>query len=159
MTNRGKRSKFDTKIEMFSDAYIKIEEYLVDDYYIKPRVNHKHKLTSKKGATRKNKIINLNLSQYPRRNSTRVSIKYRLKSKAMFDPSIKEENEIVIEDHYEETKVCVKEKAERPPLHRKLVERGKKIAKFLAGLVNRATTRLSKAEALAKGTRMISENK
>jgi hypothetical protein len=65
-------------------------------------------LTSKKGATGKKKRgRNMHLClKYPRRNSTRVANKYRLKSKAMFDPSIKEENVIVIEDHSEDSKKC-----------------------------------------------------
>jgi hypothetical protein len=77
----------------------------------------------------------------------------------MFDPSIKEENVIVIEDHSEDSKEGIKEKAEKPPLHREPTERGKQIAKFPTGPVTRATTRLSRAEALAKGTSRISENK
>jgi hypothetical protein len=162
MTSRGKRSKFDTKTEMFSDAEIKIEEDSDsdEDYHIKPRAKHKHKLTSKKGATgKKQEKKSEPVSQYPRRNSTRVANKYRLKPKAMFDSSIKEKNVIVIEDHSEDSKAGVKEKAEIPPLHRKPSERGKQIAKFPAGPVTRATTRLSRTEALAKGTRRISENK
>ena len=40
----------------------------------------------------------------------------------MFDPSIKEENVIVIEDHSEDSKAGVKEKVQRLPLHRKTKE-------------------------------------
>jgi hypothetical protein len=67
------------------------------------------------------------VSQNPRRNSTRVTNKYRLKSKAMFNPSIKEENIIVIEDHSEDAESCSRKKARRPPLHKKPTKRGKKI--------------------------------
>jgi hypothetical protein len=38
------------------------------------------------------------VSKYPRRNSTRDANKFMLKSKVMFDPSIKKENIIVIEE-------------------------------------------------------------
>jgi hypothetical protein len=44
------------------------------------------------------------VSQNPRRNYTRVANKYRLRFKAMFDPSIKKEDVIVIEDHSEDAK-------------------------------------------------------
>jgi hypothetical protein len=86
----------------------------------------------------------------------------------MFDPFIKEENVIVIEDHYEDSKIGVKEKAERLPLHRKTKEdkklwkttvKGKQVAKSSTGPITRDTTRLLKAEALAKGASRISENK
>jgi hypothetical protein len=58
-------------------------------------------------------------SQKPRRNSTRVTNKYRLKSKAMFNPSIKEENIIVIEDHSEDVEAGTRKKEKGTPLHRK----------------------------------------
>jgi hypothetical protein len=99
------------------------------------------------------------MSKYPRRNSTWVANKYRLKSKAMFDPSIKEENVIVIEDNSEDSKIGVKEKAETLPLHRKTkenknlgktTERGKQIAQFLTGPITRSTTKLSRVEAFLK---------
>jgi ssDNA-binding replication factor A large subunit len=57
--------------------------------------------------------------KYPRRNSTRVVNKFRLNSKDMFNPSIKKENLIVIEDNYEDSKAGIKEQEEIPPLHRK----------------------------------------
>jgi hypothetical protein len=86
----------------------------------------------------------------------------------MFEPSIKEENVIVIEDHSEDSKVGVKEKEERLPLHRKTkenknlgktTERGKQIDQFPTGPVTRATMILSRVEALYKGTGRISKNK
>jgi hypothetical protein len=40
----------------------------------------------------------------PRRNSTRAANKFRLNSKAMFHPSIKKENLIIIEDNSEDSK-------------------------------------------------------
>jgi hypothetical protein len=172
MTNRGKRSKLDAEIEMFSNANIKMEEDTNEDYNIssiKPTVKHKQKSTSKKGATgKKQRNKSAPVSQYPRRNSTRVANKYRLTSKAMFDPSIKEENVIVIEDHSEVSEASVKEKAKRRPLHRKAkenknlgktTEKGKQIVQFPTGPITRATTRISRVEALSKGTSRISKNK
>ena len=43
----------------------------------------------------------------PRRNSTRATIKFSLKSKAMFHPSIKKENLIIIEDNSEDSKTGI----------------------------------------------------
>jgi predicted nucleotide-binding protein (sugar kinase/HSP70/actin superfamily) len=40
----------------------------------------------------------------------------------MFDPSIKKENLIVIEDNFEDSKVGIKEQAEIPLVHRKSKE-------------------------------------
>jgi len=156
MTNIGKRSKLDAEIEMF----IKMEEDSNEDYNIKLKVKHKQKSTSKKGVTgKKQENKSAPVSQYPRRNSTRVTNKYMLKSKAMFESSIRKENVIVIEDHSEDSKAGVKEKEERPPLHKKPIERCKQIAQFPAGPVTRATTRLSRDEAIAKGTNRTFGNK
>jgi hypothetical protein len=179
-TSRGKRSKLDAEIEMFLDAQIevfsdidiKMEEDWDEDFNvgsIKPTVKHKQKLNSKRGATiKKHGKKSAPISKYPRRNSTRVANKYRLKSKAMFDPYIKVENVIIIEDHSEDSKAGVKEKAERLVLHRKTkesknlgkkTERGKQIAQFHTRHVTRATIRLSRDETLSKGTSRIPKNK
>jgi hypothetical protein len=86
----------------------------------------------------------------------------------MFDPSIKKENFIVIEDHYEDSKVGFKEQEERLPLHRKAKEnknlgkttkKGKHVAQHSTGPITRATTRLSRIEEILKGTGRFSENK
>jgi hypothetical protein len=91
--NRGKRPKLDTKIKIFSEAYFKMELDSDEDYDIKTTDKHKSPATSKKGtAVKRLKKKGVPVSQNPRRNSTRVTNKYRLKYKAMFDPSIKEEN-------------------------------------------------------------------
>jgi hypothetical protein len=47
------------------------------------------------------------MPKYPRRNSTRAVNKFRLNSKAMFDPSIKKENLIIIEDNSEDSKTGI----------------------------------------------------
>jgi hypothetical protein len=123
-TNRGKKPKLDAKIEMFSEADVKMEEDSDEDYDIKPTVKHKPQATSKKGVAVKNqKNKSVSVSQNPRRNSTRVTNKYRLRSKAMFDPSIKEEDVIVIEDHSEDAKAGIKENIGKPPLHKEPTER------------------------------------
>jgi len=125
MTNKGKKPKLDAEIEMFSDVDIKMEEDSDEDYNIKTTVKHKPLETSKKGvADKKKKKKYAPVSQNPRRNSTRVANTYRLRYKAMFDPLIKEEKFIVIEDHSKDSNAGVKEKVERPPLHREPSERG-----------------------------------
>jgi hypothetical protein len=160
MTSRGKRPKLDAEIEMFFDVDVKMEEDSDEDYDIKTTVKHKPQATSKKGvAVKKQKKKSTSVSQNPRINSTRVTNKYMLRSKSMFDPLIKEENAIFIEDHSEDSKAGIKEKEEKPPLHRDLAKRGKQIPQFQTGPVTRATTRLSRVEVLAKGTSRISKNK
>jgi hypothetical protein len=56
--------------------------------------------------------------KFPRRNSTRAANKFRLNSKAMFHPSIKKENLIIIEDNSEDSKTGIKKQAGAPSLHR-----------------------------------------
>jgi hypothetical protein len=158
--NRGKRPKLDIEIEMFSEADVKMELDSDEDYDIKTTTKHKSLATSKKGVVVKRlKKKGLPMSQNPRRNSTRVTNKYRIKSKAMFDPSIKEENIIVIEDHSEDVEASTKKKARKYPLHKKPAERSKQTAPLPTGPVTRATIRFSKAKAVAKGIREIPENK
>jgi hypothetical protein len=98
--NRGKRPKLDPEIKMFSEEDVKGEEDSDEDFDIQATTKHESPSTSKKGTVvKRTKNKGMSMSQNPRRNSTRVTNKYRLKSKAMFNPSIKEENVIVIEDH------------------------------------------------------------
>jgi hypothetical protein len=159
-TNRGKRPKLDTKIKMFSEADVKMEVDSDEDYDIKTTAKHKPPATNKKGVVvKRQNNKDVSASQNLIRNSTRVTNKYRLNSKSMFDPSIKEENFIVIEDHSEDVEAGTKKKARKPPLHKKSIERGKKTAPFPTGPVTRATTRLSKAKAVAGGISGIPENK
>jgi hypothetical protein len=58
------------------------------------------------------------VSKYPRRNSTRAANKFRLNSKAMFHPSIKKENLIIIEDNSKDTKKEVKKQTLASSSHR-----------------------------------------
>jgi hypothetical protein len=88
--NRGKKLKLDPKIEMFSEEDVKGEEASDEDFDIQTTAKHESPSTNKKGvAVRGTKNKGVPMSQNPRRNSTRVTKKYRLKSKAMFNPSIK----------------------------------------------------------------------
>jgi hypothetical protein len=70
-------------------------------------------------------------------NSTRDANKFRLNSKAMFHPSIKKENIIIIEDNSKNSNKGIKKKAVESSLHRiekeyedlrKKQEKGKQIA-------------------------------
>jgi hypothetical protein len=112
-TSRGKKSKPDADIEMFPDTKIKMEVD-EDEYYnvnpIQSTVKNKHKSTIKKGFKGKKQGKKPTLvPKYARRNSTRAINKFRLNSKALFGPSIKIENLIVIEDNFEDSKEGIKE--------------------------------------------------
>jgi hypothetical protein len=158
--SRGKRPKLDPEIEMFSEEDVKGEEDSDEDFDIQTTTKHESPSTSRKGAAvKRTKNKGVPVSQNPRRNSTRVTNKYRLKSKAMFNPSIKEENVIVIEDHSEDAGAGTRKKEKRPPLHKKPTKRGKQIVSSSTGPVTRATTRLAKAKEIAKGISEIPENK
>jgi hypothetical protein len=61
----------------------------------------------------------------------------------MFDPSIKKEYVIVIEDHSKDAETNVKQKENKPSLHKKQADKGKQIVPLSTGPVTRATTRLS----------------
>jgi hypothetical protein len=89
-TNRGKRPKWEIENEMLPEAYLKTKEDSDKDYNVTLSAKHKAPTTSKKNATVKRKKKKcLHVPQDPRRNSTRVTNKYRLRPKSMFDSSIK----------------------------------------------------------------------
>jgi hypothetical protein len=91
--------------------------------------------TSKRGAaTKGKKVKGVSVSQKPRRNSTRVTNKYRLKSKAMFNPSIKEENFIIIEDDYENVEASTRKRAKGLHCPRNLSAKKKEYLHHLQGL-------------------------
>jgi hypothetical protein len=139
--NRGKRLKLDPEIKMFSEEDVKGEEDLDEDFDIQTTTKHEFPSTSKKGpAFKRTKNKGVSVSQKPRRNSTRVTNKYRLKFKAIFNPSIKEENIIVIEDHSEDAEVGTKKKAKGTPLHKKPTNNGKQSVSSSTGTVTRDTT-------------------
>ena len=58
------------------------------------------------------------MPQDPRRKSTRVTNKYRLRPKAMFNSSIKREYVIVIEEHSEDAKSDIKRKTIMSLVHK-----------------------------------------
>jgi hypothetical protein len=102
-TSRGKKSKPDEDIDIFLNPDIKMEIDEDEDYTMNPvqsPVKKKHKSTIKKNAKGKKQSKKpTHVPKFPRRNSTRDAIKFRLNSKAMFHPSIKKENLIIIEDN------------------------------------------------------------
>ena len=99
------------------------------------------------------------VSQKPRRNSTRVTNKYRLKSKAMFNPSIKEENVIVIEDDSENVEAGTRKREKRTSFTKKPISKGKRMISPPTGPVTRASTRLEKSKEMDKGINETPEYK
>jgi hypothetical protein len=77
--------------------------------------------------------------------------KYRLNSKAMFNPTIKEENTIIIDDDSEEVETRTRKKAKKTLFPKKSVSKGKGKLTPPAGPVMRASTRLAKAKEITKG--------
>jgi hypothetical protein len=112
--SRGKRPKLDIETEEFPKEDVKLEADSDEDYDVKTTVKHKAPETSKKDvAVKRKKKKYVPVSQNPRRNSTRVTNKYRLRSKVMFNPSIKKEDVIVIEDHSEDAKEISNKRQEK----------------------------------------------
>jgi hypothetical protein len=102
------------------------------------------------------------VSKYPRINSMRVANKFRMNSRAMFHPSIKKVNLIIIEENSEDTKKEIKKQSLASSSHkskeeskeqRKKREKGKQIAQCSSRPVTRETTRsISITESAFKGT-------
>jgi hypothetical protein len=158
--SRSKRPRWEPEIETFSKENVKGENNSNNDLDTQNIVKLETPSTSKRGAATKGKRIKgVSLSQKPRRNSTRVTNKYRLKSKAMFNPLIKEENFIIIEDDSENVEASTRKREKRTPLPKKSVSKGKRIISPPTGLVTRASTRLAKAKEMAKGISETPEDK
>jgi hypothetical protein len=158
--NRGKRPKLDTEIEMFFEEDVKGEEDSDEYFNTQTTVKHESPSTTKRGtAVKRTKDKGVSASIKPRRNSTRVTNKYRLKSKAMYNPSIKEQNIMVIEDHSKDVDEGTRKKAKRTPLLKKPVNKGKHMFSSSTGPVTRSTNRLAKAKEIDKGISEIPENK
>jgi hypothetical protein len=158
-SSRSKRPRWDPEIETFSED-VKGENDSDKYFDTQTIVKHESPSTSNRGATVKGKRVKgVFVSQKPRRNSTRVTNKYRLKSKAMFNPSIKEENVIVIEDDSENAKAGTRKREKRTSLLKKPVSKGKKMISSSTRPIMRASTRLSKAKEIAKGISETPENK
>jgi hypothetical protein len=154
--SRCKRPRSEPEIETFYEEEVKGEKDSDNDLDAQTTVNLETPSTSKRGAaTKGKKVKGVYVSQKPRRNSTRVTNKYRLKSKAMFNPSIKEENFIIIEYDSENVEASTRKWEKRTPLPKKSVSKGKIILTPPRGPVTRDSTRLEKAKEMAKG---ISEN-
>jgi hypothetical protein len=86
----------------------------------------------------------------PRRNYTIAANKFRLNSKAMFHPSIKKENLIIIEDNSEYSKTGIKNQEDTPSFHRtekeyedlrKRQEKGKHVTQYSRRPMTRVTTK------------------
>jgi hypothetical protein len=130
--------------EMFSEADLKWKKILMKIMMLNPHPSMKlqkpvREVLQLKGQRKKYVPV----SKRPRRNSTRITNKYRLRSKAMFDPSIKKEDVIVIEDHSEDAETDVKQKENKPPLHKNQQKETSRLFHSSTGPVTRATTRLS----------------
>jgi hypothetical protein len=69
----------------------------------------------------------------------------------MFNPSIKEEKFIIIEDDFENVEASTKKREKRNSLPKKSVSKGKRIISPPTGPVTRASTRLEEAKEMAKG--------
>jgi hypothetical protein len=148
------------KKQILPEADLKTEEDSDEDYNVTLSAKHKAPATSKKNvAVKRKKKKCVPVPQDPRRNSTRVTNKYRLRPKAMFDSSIKREDVIVIEDHSEDAKEDIKRKTGNSPVHKEPVKEGKQIVPFSTGPVTRAATKLSRAKASAKGISRVPETK
>jgi hypothetical protein len=69
----------------------------------------------------------------------------------MFNPSIKEENTIIIDDDSEEVETSTRKKAKKTHFPKKSVSKGKGKLTPPTVPVTRDSTRLSKAKEMAKG--------
>jgi hypothetical protein len=158
--SRSKRPRWEPKIETFPEEDVKVETDSDNDLVAQTTVKSEMPSTSKRStAIKGKKVKGVCVSQKPRRNSTRVTNKYRLKSKAMFNPSIKEENTIIIEDDSEDVEASTRKRAKRTPLPKKSVSKRKGILTPPTGPITRASTRLAKAKEMAKGISEFPEEK
>jgi hypothetical protein len=100
---RGKKLKIDEEIDVQFDPDIKEEPDGPEDYTTNlvqsPAKQKKQSIGKRVAKGKKQSKKKKPISKYPRRNSTRAANKFRLNSKAMFHPSIKKENLIIIEDN------------------------------------------------------------
>jgi hypothetical protein len=157
---RSKRPRWELEIEMLPEEDVKGETESDNDLAAQTTVKSEMPSTNKRSVAIKGKKgKGVYVSQKPQRNSTRVTNKYRLKSKAMFNPSIKEENTIIIEDDSEDVETSTRKRAKKTPLPKKSVSKGKGILTPPTGPVTRASTRLAKAKKMAEGISEFPEEK
>ena len=80
-----------------------------------------------------------------------------MNSKEMFNPAIKEENTIIIEDDSEDVETSTRKREKKSPFPKKSVSKGKGKLTPPTGPVTRASTRLEKAKDMAKGISQFHE--
>jgi hypothetical protein len=85
--------------------------------------------------------------------------KYRLNSKAMFNPTIKEENTINIEDDSKDVETSNRKREKKTPFPKKFVSKGKGKLTPPTSPVTRASTTLAKAKEMVKGISEFPEEK
>ena len=140
--SRSKGPRWEPEIEMLPEEYFKGKTKSNNDLIAQTTVKTKMPSTSKKNVAVKGKRKKgVCVSQNPQRNSTRDTNKYRINSKAMFNPSIKEENTIIIEDDYEDVETSTRKRAKKTPFPKKYVSKGKGKLTSPTGLVMRDSTR------------------
>jgi hypothetical protein len=156
----SKRPRWEPKIEMLPEEDVKGETESDNDLVSQTIVKSEMPSTNKRSiAIKGKKDKGVCVSQKPQRNSTRVTNKYRLKSKEIFNLSIKEETTIIIEDDSEDVETSTKKRAKKTPLPKKYVSKGKGILTPPTGPVMRASTRLAKDKEMAKGINEFPEEK
>jgi hypothetical protein len=150
--SRSKRPRWELEHEVLPEEDVKEETESKNDLIAKISVKTEMPSTSKKNVAVKGKRKKgACVSQKPWRNSTRDTNKYRLNSKAMFNPSIKVENTIIIDDDSEEVETSTRKKAKKTPFPKKSVSKGKGKLTPPVGPVTRASTTLAKDKEMAKG--------
>jgi hypothetical protein len=97
--SRSKRPRWEPEHEVLPEEDVKEVTESENDLIAQTAVKTEMPSTNKKNVAVKGKRKKgACVSQKPRRNSTRDTNKYRLNSKEMFNPAIKEENTIIIEE-------------------------------------------------------------
>jgi hypothetical protein len=172
---RRKKLKLGKELDVQTDPDIKNEPDELDEPEdhttnpVKRPTKQKKQSTGKKVAEGKKMSKKKELvSNYPKRATTRAANKLRLNSKALFHPSIKKENLIIIEDNSEDTMEEVERQTLASSSHRlkeeseeqrKKHEKGKQIAQYSRRPVTRETKRSgSVPETTLKGTYVINDD-
>jgi hypothetical protein len=149
--SRSKRPRWELEIEMLIEEYVKGEIESDTDLIYQTTIKSEMPSTSKRNIAIKGKRKKgVCVSQKPQGNSTRDTNKYRLNSKAMFNPKIKEENTIIIEYDFEDVETITRKRAKKTPFPKKSISKGKGKITPPIGPVTRDSTRLDKAKEMAK---------
>jgi hypothetical protein len=148
---RSKRPRWELEYEVLPEEDVKEETELDNDLIAQTAIKSEMPSTNKKNIVVKGKRKKgVCVSQKPRRNSTKDTNKYRLNSKEMFNPAIKEENTIIIDDDSEEVETSTRKTTKTTPFPKKSISKGKGKLTPPTGPVTRASTRLAKAKEMAK---------